>query len=351
MRRAVIASVLVACSTATVQPSPTPNLQPSPAASAQPARPIVLTVRGVPLPSAQGPVSLDYIAFERATDRLWIPAGDTGSVDVFDAVSEKMSRVAGFAVAERGTGEHLRKVGPSSAAIGDGVVYVGNRATSEVCAIDATTLQRGACTTLASSPDGLQYVSTTKELWITTPKDRSITVLDAALKPRSTIPLAGSPEGYAFDQAHGFFFTNLEDGNRTLKIDIDSHKVVEWKADCGEAGPRGIAVDTARNFAFVACTDHVVVVDTSREGALLFRADTGAGVDNIDYVASRHELFVASGKDARLTVFRVDDQGALQTTATAVTAPGARTVVADAHGNAYVIDPKEGKILVVSAAP
>src|ERR1700690_4605854 len=37
----------------------------------------------------------------------------------------------------------------------------------------------------------------------------------------------GSPECYAVDAAHGVFYTNLEDKNRTLAIDIKTHAALK----------------------------------------------------------------------------------------------------------------------------
>ena len=53
-------------------------------------------------------------------------------------------------------------------------MYIGNRADANVCALDATTLARGGCLTIPSSPDGIAYVAKTHEVWVTTPRDKSI---------------------------------------------------------------------------------------------------------------------------------------------------------------------------------
>jgi hypothetical protein len=190
---------------------------PSPTASTK------LSVRAVPLPGANGPLSLDYLAYERSAGRVWIPAAGTGSVDVLEIASGKLTRIQGFATVEREVHRNKRLMGPSSATLGEGVAYVGNRASAEVCAIDASTLARGACVKLDSSPDGVLYVAATKELWITTPRDKSLTILDAStpakLSPKTKIALQGEPEGYAVDETRGIFYTNLEDKDQTLQID------------------------------------------------------------------------------------------------------------------------------------
>jgi DNA-binding beta-propeller fold protein YncE len=303
--------------------------------------------RAVPLPGASGAVNLDYVAFDRTAGRLWVPAGNTGSVDVSEPGTDRMTRIAGFPTAEKEIRGQKRTLGPSSVAIGTDFAYVGNRANSQICAVDLKTLEQRNCATLASSPDGVAWVGAAKEVWVTTPRDNSLTLLDASLKPVGRVPLPGGPEGYAVDDANGRFYTNLEDKDQTLQIDVHTRQIVStWKPECGAAGPRGIAVDGARKLVLVACTDHAAVLDIGHGGTLVGKADTGAGVDNIDYLATRQWLYVASGAASRLSVFHVDDGGHLALVATGATAERVRTVVADAKGAAYAPDGMKGRILV-----
>lgn len=329
-----------------------------PCAQAQaPEKPALLTVEPLALPGAPatGGVFMDYIAYDSQHHRVWVPAGNTGSVDVVDTTSGEITRVEGFPTAEFERGGTKRTVGPSSASVGQGVVYVGNRGDSSVCAVDAATLQKGACLKLESMPDGVAYVAATKEVWVTTPRDKSIAILDASnagtLTSKAKVTLEGSPEGYAVDDGRGIFYTNLEDKDRTLSIDLRSRKVTKtWLPECGEEGPRGLAIDSQRDFLMVACTAGVHVLDAGHDGRILARLDTGAGVDNIDYVASRHDLYVAAGRAAKLTVAWLDDHGTLTAVASVETAAGARNAVATEDGVAYVTHSAEGRLLVVTPA-
>jgi hypothetical protein len=122
-----------------------------------------------------------------------------------------------------------------------------------------------------------------------------------------------------------------------------------WSPQCGEEGPRGLALDQARGFLLVACTDHVVALDAGHEGKLLSKVDTGEGVDNIDYLESRHELYVGAGKAARLTIASLDPAGILGSIAVIPTLAGARNGVVDAQGNAYLSDSTGGRILAIAS--
>src|SRR5215471_20208741 len=149
------------------------------AAGASAADKMSYKVHMQPLPGATAAgIAMDYIAFDPATHFVWAPAGNTGLVVVIDSASGSVKQIAGFPTAEMGSGERKRVVGPSSVTIGDGVDYVGNRGDSTVCAFDAKSLAKGACHKIDSMPDGLAYVASRREVWVTTPRDKSIRVLD-----------------------------------------------------------------------------------------------------------------------------------------------------------------------------
>jgi hypothetical protein len=324
------------------------------AADAQPT--LQFSTVEVQLPGGNEEVSLDYLAAERTAGRVWIPAGNTASVDVLDVAKKKVTRIEGFAVGERSMRGKKRMLGPSAVSLGDGKAFIGNRATRELCTVDARQLTKLACTKLSVATDGVQYVAATKEVWVTTPADDSITVVDVAdaSQPRQTarIALAGESEGYAVDEGRGLFFTNLEDRDRTLAIDVRSRKVVKsWDARCGRDGPRGLAYDTARELLFVACTDHVEVLDAAHDGKILSTLQTGAGVDNIDYLDRQQRLYVAAGRAARLTVAHVGPDGKLVALGSAATTPGARVVVVTGDGVAVIGDPAHGGVLLLTPQP
>ncbi len=310
----------------------------------------VVTLPGGP------PVAMDYLAYDAATGRVWVPAGNTGKVDVLDVATGKLTTLGGFTtkLAAR-PGRPARQVGPSSVTIGDGVVWIGNRGDDSVCAFDRKTLDKGPCAKLASMPDGIAYVADTREVWVTTPRDSSITIVGVAGKePSATvvIKLEGEPEGYAVEAGRGLFYTNLEDRDRTLAIDVRTRKVVaSWATGCGSEGPRGLALDARRRLLFAACTDGAVSFDLAKSGKTVGRIKTGGGVDNLDFHAGKGTLYVASPVDGTVTVARVADGGALTEITHTRTARGARNPVVAADGTVYAADSAGGRLLVVQPRP
>jgi DNA-binding beta-propeller fold protein YncE len=314
-------------------------------------------VDAIALPGAPSDgVALDYLAVDRPRHRVWVPAGGTGNVVVIDAKSRKVDLVDKFPTTEVERQGKKRVVGPSSATLGDGFVYVGNRADSNVCAVDAATLARGGCIAVPSSPDGVVYVARTKEVWVTMPRVQTIAILDVATpsapKLSGTIKLDGDPEGYAVDDAHGVFYTNLEDKDRTLRIDVATRQVTAtWMPLCGEDGPRGLALEPTAQFLMVACTEHLAVLAAGSDGHIVSKLDTGAGVDNLDFLTGPRLLYAAGAGAGTLTVAHLDAKGALRSTATVATAKGARNAVAADDGTVFIADGPAGQVLVVHAKP
>src|SRR5438067_2710972 len=319
-------------------------------------------IKPLALPGATGVVTLDYCAYDHATGRLWVPASNTGSVDVIDEATDAVSQVTGFKTGEVELRGRKVTLGPTAVSIGDGVVYIGNRGDSSLCIVDAYSLGRGECLQVAplsagpaAAPDGVVYVAATRELWITTgapppgiaSADKSIQVFDASdprqLKPKTKIPLNGSAEGYAVDNQRGLFYTNIEEAGKTVAIDVRSHKVIaQWKV---HDDLQGLTLDSGRGFLFVACGDHVVSLDVSDNGRVIDSIVTGPGLDNIDFSTEQKLLYAAASVTATLSIIEVTDDGKFRLKALVPTVKGARGVISAKSETAYLIDPVEGRML------
>ena len=308
----------------------------------------LFTVNVIALPGAP-PIGIDYVAYDAAHHRLWVPAGGTGKVDVVDTVIRSVTAIDKFVTKPSATAGRPA-MGPSSVTFSDTSAWIGNRGDDSLCSFDRATLAKGACVTLPVMPDGVQFVRATNEVWVTAPREHSLLIVDVRSKPRitRTLKLEGEPEGYAVDEKRGVFYTNLEDKDRTVAIDITTKQVqATWPSGCGGAGPRGLALDATNNHLLVACTDGVIAIDLEHAHKEVGRIATGKGVDNIDFLAEKKRLYVASREDASLTIVDVNDLGALSIVTKATTSKGARNAVADEAGTAYVPDSLKGQVLVV----
>ncbi len=281
---------------------------------------------------------------------MWIPASGSGRVDVIDAKTEQVTPIEGFATKEVERHGKKMSTGPTAATVGDGVVYIGNRGDASVCAVDAASLAKRDCVTLDSSPDGMQYVASTKEVWVTTPRDKSIRILDVSTPSHPTakdkIAFEGEPEGFAIDNDRGVFYTNLEDKDETLAIDVKTHAIAKhWQPKCGEDGPKGLALDAAANHLVVVCPDHVETLDAGHDGAVVGTLQVGKGLDAIDL--GGHVVAAAAGGAGKIVFATLEPDGKLTEVATVTTTKGARNAVLSANGTAFVAVGPSASILVV----
>ncbi|HEY0252704.1 MAG TPA: hypothetical protein VGC41_14310, partial [Kofleriaceae bacterium] len=307
------------------------------------------SVIALPGAGADG-VLMDYLLFDTRTDSVWVPAGNTGSVDVIDARTHAVSRISGFPTKEVERKGQMRTVGPSAAALGAaGTVYVGSRGDQTVCAVDEKTLKKGTCGTLDAMPDGIAYVASTREVWVTTPRDRSIRILDATtLAQKARLEFDGEPEGFAVDGTRGVFYTNLEDKDLTLAISLASHETTAtWHPTCGEDGPHGLRLAEHEGQLIVACPAEVHVLEVVH-GALVGKLAVGDGVDDVDLDPASHLVYAAGGEAGTITIATLAANGSLARYATAPTDKGARNAVVSAGGEVFVAHSHGGQIVVLT---
>jgi DNA-binding beta-propeller fold protein YncE len=311
-------------------------------------------VRTLALPDDnKGDVSMDYIAYDPRTNSVWVPGGNTGAVDVVDAASGKVRQIPGIPTKEVEGRNGKRIFGPTAVSIGEGVVYIGNRGDSSVCAYDSRTLMRGACGHFDAVPDGVAYVAPTKEVWVTTPGEKGIHILDAkTLEEKAKLTFDGNPEGYAVDPVRGRFYTNMEDLDKSLAIDLKTHKTVAtWNPSCGKEGPHGLGLDAKAGHLFVACSTLAEVLDVGHDGAVISKIDTGDGVDDIHYEPATHMLYVGAANVAKLVIARADDKGHLTIVAEVPTQEGARNATVAKDGTVYLAHGGRTKLSALVVVP
>lgn len=340
-----------AAAAALAQPPATPA-PPAAPAPVEPPAPLAPGIKAIALPGGESGVFLDYLAYDAGHHRVWVPASGTGRVDVIDAKTGELTPIDGWATKEFERRGQKRVMGPTAATVGDGVVYIGNRGDSSVCAVDAKSLAKKGCVTLDSSPDGLQYIAATHEVWVTTPRDKQIRILDVkkAGEPKEVgkIEFEGEPEGFAVDNKRKVFFTNLEDKDKTLAIDIAKRAVTKtWEPKCGEDGPKGLIFDDKANHLLVVCPASIEVLDVAKDGAQVSRLEVGDGLDAVAWTASKRLVFAAAARASKMVVASLPANGTLAEVSTVPTSKGARNAIAADDGTAFVADGPAGRILMI----
>ena len=301
----------------------------------------------IPLPNGRPGIGFDDLQLS-ATLGVLVPAGRSGNLDLVDPSTRAVTTIGGFSEEPIHFAGHDQ--GATAVAEGAGLLFVTDRTTGKLHAVDPTTRQIVASVSLATSPDYVRYVPQTNELWVTEPDAEQIEVfaLDGARPTHAAVIQAlGGPESMVIDRTRDRAYTHLWGGG-TLAIDVRSRAIVaQWSNGC--SGSRGIALDEARGLVFAGCSEgRGTVADATNGGALVGSLDVPArGIDVIDYSPSLGHLYLPGQVDGTMAIAAVSSTGALSLLGSVATVGGAHCVVADAFGNAYVCDPDNGELLVI----
>lgn len=308
------------------------------------------TVTPVPLPGGEGGIGFDDLQFAPAVGVL-APAGRTGALDLVDGAG-RVRQVTGFSSEATYGGGHGE--GTTSAAVFDHWIFAIDRTAMQLVTIDLAKASIVHRTKLAASPDYVRWVGDTGEVWVTEPDAEQIELFgldrDGGLGHIAMIRVEGGPESLVVGERRGRIYSHLWNG-KSVAIDPMTRSVVAtWPNGC--KGSRGIALEEERGWLFAGCSEGgVTVLDVNHDGALVGRADTGAGVDIIAYAPALHRLYVPSAKTGTLAVLAVDIRGALTSLASVPIATGSHCATTDGAGTVWVCDPEHGQLLAVTGLP
>jgi hypothetical protein len=308
------------------------------------ARPLKLV-----LPGGDGGIGFDDLTFSAALHRVIAPAGRTGKLDLIDPKTQKIESIAGFSTeTDKFGGGHGE--GTTSADVGSGLIFASDRSRTEVEIVDPKSAKIVGNAKLAGGPDYVRWVEPASEVWVTEPGKKQIEffALDKTkLVHKGAIDIPGGPESLVIDAARGRAYTHTWN-DASVAIDLASHKeVARWTNGC--KGSRGIALDEKRGLLFVGCDEgKAVVLDVVHGGKQLATAATAKGVDIIAYSPALAHLYVPGGDSATLTILGVGPGGKLDVLGSVAVATDSHCVAVDDAGHAYVCDPKQGALLVVT---
>ncbi|MGH7438163.1 MAG: YncE family protein [Polyangiaceae bacterium] len=306
----------------------------------------------VPLPSGDAGIGFDDLQFSSTLRRVIVPAGRTGRVDLVNPDDSGVTTIAGFTATD-GYQSGSYSDGPTSAVEVRGLLAVIDKTASALVIADPATAQITSSVPLAFAPDYVRRVTSTNELWLTAPTQGQIEVFTLSQQDppvatnRASIPIDLGPEALVIDETRGRAYTNSFTG-QTFAVDLKTRAVVEtWTNGCTVS--LGIALDEARGFAVIACSEgKLVVLDVAHAGAQLSELTVGNGLDTISYSPTLGHVYAAAGAGATLSIAGLAADGSLTLLKDVATAAGARCVAADDRAHAWVCDPDRGQLLRVA---
>jgi len=133
-------------------------------------------------------------------------------------------------------------------------VYASATGNDEVATIDEGDLKVVAREPGGDYPDGIAYDERDHELFVSDERGGTVTVIDAHTGTRDrTIDVGGEAGNTQFDPKSHKVFTAVQERNDVAEIDPVSERVVARHRLAGCEHDHGLALDSARRLAFIAC--------------------------------------------------------------------------------------------------
>lgn len=314
------------------------------------------------------PGRLDHLAYDPATERLYVAALEQGSLEVIDLKAgarikriEGLKRPQGIAV--------VRSKETAAAHKGWIVVACGGDGTAR--AYDAVTLEEKAVTPAGENADNVRFDGATK-VYVGTGGNEgagALAVFDASTLARTgTVPLPLRPESFQLNVNPGDsrVFANTpggktddNDGSVVVADRATGALLANWKIP-GGARNFPLAYDAKHERLFFACRKPAKVFTlNAKTGEILSQAPCVADSDDLFYDEATSTVMVIGGgrrsadpatdaaptpgADAAVDVFAVGPDGQLTKVAATPTAPHARTgLFVQQRCSLYVVAPPQG---------
>jgi YVTN family beta-propeller protein len=269
-------------------------------------------VKKYPVPGDGG---WDYLTVDSAAHRLYVSHATQTQVLDLDAGS-----VVGSIP---GKGVHGTALAPK---VGRG--FITNGGSASVTVFDTKTLSVIAEVPVGQKPDALLYDSATLRVYVNNAGSGTTSVIDpATAKVVGTVDIGGALEASASDGA-GHIFTNIEDHNEVVKVDVQTLKVVErWKLAPCET-PTALAIDRQNQRLFAGCRSGIMAVVDASNGRLVATAPIGARVDAAAFDPETRTIYLSNG-DGTVNLFHQDSADKYSAVETITTQFGAKTMALD----------------------
>ncbi|HZX67365.1 MAG TPA: hypothetical protein VFE70_00700 [Candidatus Elarobacter sp.] len=271
--------------------------------------------RKFPLPGEGG---WDYLTYDPVGKRLFISRGTRVMV---------VDPTAGTVITEIPDTPGVHGIALAQD-LGKG--FTSNGRDNSVSVFDLRTLKTtGKVTIDARNPDAIVYDPVSKRVFTGNGGSGNVTAIDAATNTVvGNVALPGRPEFGA--AGNGMIYFNIEDKNEIVAIDTRKNVLVNtWPLGTCD-GPSGLSIDAAHHRLFSGCSNKVMVVLNSDNGAIVATLPIGQGTDATAFDAGTQLAFSSNG-DGTLTVVHEDSPAALTVAQNATTQAGARTLAVDAN--------------------
>jgi len=288
-------------------------------------------VGSIDLPRVEG--RIDHLAFDAASQRLFVAALGNNTVEVLDLKS----------------GTHIKSLPgfhePQGIAVAADakLVAVANGQGDGLQLLNVDDYRPGTMVRLGEDSDNVRYDTSAKHLYVGFGSGALAAINSADAKLIGEVKLAGHPESFQLERSGSRVFVNVPTADHIAVVDRRTMKVVAtWPVVTAKSN-FPMALDEAGHRVFIGCRRpaKVLVYDTAtgkESGSFDIVGDT----DDLFYVEARKRLYI-SGGEGYLDVFQEQDANRFARVAHRATAAGARTSLFVAELNRlYLAVPHRG---------
>ena len=297
----------------------------------RPAQEPLAPVASIDLPRVEG--RIDHLAFDAASQRLFVAALGNNTVEVLDVKSGKhIKSLPGFHEPQGIVAVPDAKLVAVANGQGEGLQF-----------LNADDFRPGPMIKLGEDSDNVRYDASAKRLYVGFGRGALASVNPADAKVLGEAKLAGHPESFQLERSGPRVFVNVPTADQIAVVDCSGMKVVAtWSVASAKAN-FPMALDEANHRLFIGCRRpaKVLVYDTAT-GKEVGAFDIVGDTDDLFYYAARKRLYV-SGGEGFIDVFQSQDTNRLTRIAHVATTAGARTslFVADLN-RLYLAVPHRG---------
>lgn len=270
----------------------------------------------------------DYLTFDPASSRLFVSHGDR--VTVVDANSGVvLGQVEGLPGGTHGIA--------IVTAVGRG--YTDDGQAGIVASFDLANFKIVHRIPAMADADGIVFDPASGHVFVVDGDSAKVTAID----PKTDQVVANIDGGggleFATAGGNGKVYVNGAEKNEIVRIDTARNEAdAHWPlTDCQR--PHGLAMDRASHRLFSSCSNKVLVVMDSDNGAIVATLPIGEGTDAAAFDSTRHLIF-SSNRDGTLSMIAERSSTQYVPLAPVSTEFGARTMA---------LDPQSGRIFLVTA--
>jgi len=279
----------------------------------QPSSDPLAFVRAIELPRVEG--RIDHLAFDPASQRLYVAALGNNTVEVLDVRA----------------GTHVRSLPgfrePQGIAVvpDTKTVAIANGQGEGLQFVNAADDRLGSIVRLGDDSDNVRYDASAKRVYVGFGSGALAAIDPAAAKVLAEAKLAGHPESFQLERSGPRVFVNVPTADHIAVVDRGSMKVTAtWPVTTAKSN-FPMALDEANHRIFIGCRRpaRALVFDTTT-GKEISSFEIVGDTDDVFYDAARKRLYV-SGGEGYVDVIQAQDSNRFSRIGHMRTAPGART--------------------------